>query len=102
MSGTLPMSDSPTPTIATLFLERSSVWPRTSIRAARSNCGSIAPSPRSSNVTLDAVADRDVERIVADDVREHARTVVEVDQRDDVGRVCREGRVGARWTMLKL
>ena len=60
--------------------------------AARSNCGSMAPSPRSSNVSLTRSPIATSSAFGADDVREHARPVVEVDQRDHVRHVRGERR----------
>ena len=58
MCGTLPMSDSPTPTMATLFFrDARAVFMVCPSRRDALNWGIMAPSPRSSKVTFTAVAD---------------------------------------------
>src|SRR6516165_3327231 len=77
MVGTRPISDSPTPTIATLFLSESGFFIGFTRYAAAKlrDQGSVAAVLE---CHFDRVSDRDRERIVAEQIRHHSWTFIQI------------------------
>src|SRR6266702_7070632 len=88
---TRPISDSPTPTMAILFLSEAAGF------ICLASClDSIELRNHGAVATIleghaDPIANANRQRIVPDDVRHHARSFIEFDQCDDIGRARGEG-----------
>src|SRR5213593_3985661 len=80
MLGTFPMSDSPTPTIATLFFRDVGL----AMIFSSDDAAELGKHRAVASILerdAHAVANRDLERLVPDDVGEHPRALIEIDER---------------------
>src|SRR5258705_10070837 len=90
MCATRPISDSPTPTMATLFFNDATGFMARFSRRNALELREHGALPTVFEVHLHPIADLHAQRIFAEDVRDHARTLVEFDEGDDIGRERRE------------